>query len=1349
MSTSAAPAFVAVRVEGGLLSADLLASLADPRGDLPGLRPDDYHLLPGTRLGDEIARSWRRLADAWQEFAERRAAFPSADPATEQTRDRWLLPLFAELGYGRLQPSPPVTIASDRYPVSHRWGSVPVHLVGSGVSLDHRVPGVRGTAGSSPYGLVQQLLNRSEEMLWGMVSNGVQLRILRDDASLTRQSFVEFDLERIFADEAYVDFVAFWLACHQSRVEGDPTTCWLERWQREAEVRGTRVLDALRDGVESSIVALGRGFLSYPANQALRDDLRSGRLDRNDYFHQLLRLVYRLLFLLVAEDRDLLHPPGVPDEVCERYARWYGVGRLRGLAERSRGGPHADLWQGLGVVLRSLGGEVSDAPILPALGLPWLGSFLWSERATPALDGARLANRDLLAAIRALAFTAAGSVRRAVDFRNLGAEELGSVYESLLEQHPQVDVAARTFDRMFDLGTTPGHDRKTTGSYYTPGSLVANILDSALDPVMDEAARSTDPEGALLALRILDPACGSGHFLVAAAHRLARRLASIRTGDYEPAPEAVRRALREVVGHCLFGVDVHPMAVELCKVGLWLEAVEPGLPLAFLDGHVVCGNSLLGTTPSLLDAGIPDEACKLLEGDDREVAASWRQANRQEREGGQQTLALSAPTGQVLADLRRRAEAVEEIPDEEPHNLRLKEQQWAAYQDSAELRRQELAASAWCAAFVAPKVPGAPRITTGFLRQVQDLSPREVDDEARSAVLDLAHEYGFFQFHLAFPQVFRDPEPGEPVGPYGWAASGGFDVVLGNPPWEKVQFKEQEFFAERVPSIAAAVGANRKRLIADLAKPEEDGGDPVMYDAYRLALRWADGESHLLRSSGRFPLAGRGQINTYAVFAELMRSLLAPDGRCGMVVPTGIATDDTTKYLFADVVERRSLVSLYDFENREGIFPDVDSRQKFSLLTLSGFARPVEQAEFAFFCHSTDDLADPDRRFVLAPEDLALVNPNTRTCPVFRSRRDAELTLGVYRRIPVLVNDGPDGANPWTVSLRQGLFNMTSDSALFRTAADCEDAGAVLDGNVYRHPDGRTWLPLYEGKMVHHFDHRFAGAKAHGDVTDLSPAAKVDPAAVPLPRYWVNAAEVDKRLLEARQWLLGFRDICRSTDERTVITMVVPRSAVGNKLPLLFSDASSPQFALMCAVLSSFAFDFVARQKIGGASLNFFIVKQLPVLPPDTFVQPAPWDSDHSLAEWLTPRVLELTYTAWDLAGFAEDLGWDGPPFRWDDERRILLRAELDACFFHLYGFDRDDIAYIMDTFPIVRRKDEAAHGEYRTARLILESYDAMAKAADTGDSYQTVLTPPPADPSVAHSVRPSGRPLAPRSARE
>jgi hypothetical protein len=320
------------------------------------------------------------------------------------------------------------------------------------------------------------------------------------------------------------------------------------------------------------------------------------------------------------------------------------------------------------------------------------------------------------------------------------------------------------------------------------------------------------------------------------------------------------------------------------------------------------------------------------------------------------------------------------------------------------------------------------------------------------------------------------------------------------------------------------------------------------------------------------------------------------------------------------------------------------------------------------------------------------------------------------------------------------MLHMTNDSALFQSAAECEAAGGLLDGNVYRSADDRAWLPLYEAKMMHHFTHRWgdyamrAPGSLDSQLPDISARQLANPSYVVQPRYWVAVGDVDKRLRGwDRSWLMGFRDICRNTDERTVIAAVVPRAAIGNNLPLLLPAREPRRVAFLAASLTSFALDYCARFKVGGTHLNFFIAEQLPVLPPETYDKPTPWQPDVNIAEWLGPRILELTYTAWDLKGFAADLGHTGQPFRWDDQRRPLLRTELDACFFHLYGLERDDVDYIMDTFPIVRRNDEAAHGEYRTKRLILERFDAMAKASISGEPYGTVLVPPPADPTVAH----------------
>ncbi|MFN4074249.1 MAG: hypothetical protein ACK4G4_12665, partial [Thermus sp.] len=420
-----------------------------------------------------------------------------------------------------------------------------------------------------------------------------------------------------------------------------------------------------------------------------------------------------------------------------------------------------------------------------------------------------------------------------------------------------------------------------------------------------------------------------------------------------------------------------------------------------------------------------------------------------------------------------------------------------------------------------------------------------------------------------------------------------------------------------------------------------------------------------------------------------MRALLKPGGRMGVIVPTGIATDDTNKHFFAEVVDRGELVCLFDFENRKGLFPAVHRSYKFCLFVLrKGDGSPRgAPAEFAFFLHEPNDLSDPERRFTLTPEDFRLLNPNTKTAPIFRSRKDAELTKHIYRRVPVLIDEakGEEG-NPWGVEFRQGLFNMASDSHLFRTREDLEAQGFRLQGNVFV-KDAERYLPLYEAKMAHQFNHRFGdyAMRPSGSESTQLPEVPLERLADPhyqvLPRYWVLEAEVEERLRAKgwdRGWLLGWRDIARATDERTVIAAVIPRVGVGHKFLLMFPGNSKVASELL-GVIDAFCFDYVARQKLGGTSVGYFTMKQLPVLPPSAFEKPLPfpWEGEPSplpprskpptIADFVRPRVLELTYTAWDLKPFAEDLGYHGPPFPYDPERRFWLRAELDALFFLLY----------------------------------------------------------------------------------
>lgn len=1333
------PGLQATQVVGGLVPPALFGRIQ--AGELnDGLSATSYHLTGRETIRDAVNRSWAYLRGRWEDWrqAEHR---PGDQTGTGMARSMWLSKLFEQLGYGQLQPTRGALQVDDTdFPVSHTWQHVPIHLLGSGVDLDHRNPGVVGAA-RAPQAMVQDLLNRSEEHLWAFVSNGLRLRVLRDSTSLAGSAYIEFDLEEIFDGLLFDEFLLLWQVCHVSRVEkrggidASANDCWLEAWRDDVRASGTRALRELRFGVKDALEALGSGFLTHPDNTTLRAALRDGVLSREDYHRALLRLVYRLLFLSVVEERGLLHPENTDPVIKQRYADYFSVGRLRRLSRIRSGGPHADLWESLRLVLGALGGKGLDALGLPALaGLfdPADKPIDGSTGTQDVLGQAALANQDLLSAMYALGWIRFQGERiQPVDYRNLDAEELGSIYEQLLELVPRVDLDASEFT----LESVAGNERKTTGSYYTPSSLVSALLDSTLDPLLTEARKKAtnaqEWETNLLALTVCDPACGSGHFLVAAARRIARELAEARSGEDEPTPKEIQHALRDVVGHCIYGVDVNPMAAELAKVSLWLEAIQPGKALGFLDPRIRVGNSLLGTTPALVAQGIPDDAFKALEGDDKTLVRELKKRNKVERTG-HGTLQFSTVSGSNV-ELAEHRDPLLQLRDD-ADEVRSQAKQWTDYATGDDLLiRQRIQADAWCAAFVWKLSKGCPEVPTSVMVENARSEVDMIPPDTRSEIDRLAEQYKFFHWHLEFPEIFPVPNDG-PIGPEGW--NGGFSCLLGNPPWERVKLQDQEFFAARDPEIATAPNkAARKKLINALLDGDSPSGK-ALHTAYLEAKRQAEGESHLLRATGRFTLTGRGDVNTYAVFAETFRTVTGPQGRAGIIVPTGIATDATTQYFFKELVSSHTLVSLYDFENEEKVFPSVHHSFRFCLLTGSGRSAPQEKIWLAFRLRQPDQVQE--RRFVLTPEEILLLNPNTGTCPVFRGRRDMEITLGIYKRVPVLARENvPNNKdNPWGISLTT-MFHMSGDSHLFQTREKLEANGWILDGNVFTKGDERM-LPLYEAKLLHHYDHRWATYGSESEVHDLTVEDKQEPDTLVMPRYWVpeNDVPTDRKdskgntIYEAgvatrltnqdwaREWLLGWRDICRVSDERTMINSILPRAAAGHPFPnILFEQPQ--QALLLSAQLSSFVFDYVTRQKIGGTHLTYSYVMQLPVLTPKQV---------GSYQEFCISRHLELTYTAQDMTPFARDFGDTGSPFVWDEERRALLRAELDTLFFRLYGIDRDDVDYIMEMFPVVKRRDMAKHNEYRTKRLILEIYDRMAEADRTGEPYQTILDPPPGE---------------------
>lgn len=1486
--------FTTIRTEGNLLPVDLLQRVAEGDKGLDGLSPEAYHIGENERLNEVINRAWKRCKTTWAAFRKEYRNLPDSDAGTTLTRERWLLVLFQELAYGRLLTSRAKEIDGKTYPISHFWNRTPIHLVSFRHNLDRRTPGVAGAARLSPHGLVQEFLNRSQDHLWGIVSNGLSLRLLRDNASLTRQAYVEFDLEGMMSGEVYSDFILLFLLLHQSRVEAEkPEQCWLEQWTRKAQEQGTRALDQLRRGVEEAIKSLGKGFLAHAGNAEIREKLRKGEMDAHELYQQLLRLIYRLIFLFVAEDRNLLLLPEAKEEVKRRYLNHYSLNRVRRMAGRVRGTRHADLWEGLRVTFRCLYQGES------ALGIDPLGGFLFSPDAIPDLNHAGLSNESLLEAIRHLSYTREGRALRPVDYRNLGTEELGSVYESLLELHPEVNTAAATFD----LRVAAGSDRKTTGSYYTPSSLISCLLDSALEPVIEgrlkEAKRLANGEWrteeekhyaysvvsgtgclaekhelgragiwtneeiperrairpdvsnspgseldsgkysgglgasgqsrvpavpadrpgqsqrtgnafdsqsaggdlhcrpaspsfsgnydsvqttfephsqsqtpqhlkkvwsqtplatrhsllaaqALLNLRLVDPACGSGHFLIAAAHRMAKHLAMIRTGEGEPGPEERRKAIRDVVSHCIYGVDLNPLAVELCKVALWIETLDPGKPLGFLDHHIKCGNSLIGATPELLEKGIPDNAFKPVEGDEKQVATTIRRKNRNERKWKEKNLFAGQAAAPGLD------ETIEEIrewgfmPEDNQQAVSDKANLYHTLMDDPGIRHAKEVADLWTAAFFWPltDASAASVPTEDRFRRFQEGS-LELPDPMRRRMESLARRHRFFHWHLEFPEVFSAPHSLSGSVPNSLPQS-GFDCVLGNPPWERIKLQEKEFFAQRDPEIANAPNAAaRKKLISRL--PEEN---PALWEDFHEAKRNAEAESHYMRASNRYPLSAVGDINTYQIFAGLDRELASDKGRAGIVIPSGIATDDSNKRFFADLTEKKSLISLYDFENREAIFPGVHRSYKFCLLTIGGPGAAPGGADFAFFLTNTSQLREEDRHFSLSAEDIALLNPNTRTCPIFRSKRDAEITKAIYRRVPVLIDEskGEEG-NPWGITFLR-MFDMANDSHLFRTREELEGDGWKLEGNVFVKGEER-YLPLYEGKMMHLYNHRAADVEVNdknilrkGQGSRLSTEDLKNPFRLPIPHYWVDQISVLRALKadHSRFEFIAYKGVSSPTNERTFMGALLPLVAIHHNAPIILSmnSYSNAQYLILLANLNSFVFDYLLRNKANTTYLSFFYLCQIPVLTEKSYSLINFERKEDGTSEWIALRVMELCCTAVDLTPFArkvwKDLIKEASKISnfpglliWNDARRFLIRCELDAIFFHLYGINRDDVDYIMETFPIVKRKDEQKYGEYRTKRVILECYDAMTEAIQTGKPYQTILDPPPADPSVAH----------------
>ena len=917
-----------------------------------------------------------------------------------------------------------------------------------------------------------------------------------------------------------------------------------------------------------------------------------------------------------------------------------------------------------------------------------------------------------------------------INYRDLSVEQLGSIYERLLDHElAHRDGVVTVQPNLFA--------RKKSGSYYTPDALVRLIIKETLTPLVE--GRSAEE---VLALKVCDPAMGSGHFLVSLVDYLSDRViealaaapeeeteshgaAGLNGTPVAERIEAVRATIREnarrggwqleesqlddrhivrrlVLKRCVYGVDKNPMAVELAKVSLWLHTFTAGAPLSFLDHHLRCGDSLFGC---------------------------WvRHAIEQGMDAG--GLALSDPL-QKATQAAHAMHAIEELTDAQIEETEASAKLFAELQEATGPLTTFLSlvhALQWLDLAKKDNKKARSNFLIGLygnpvaVAEGKEAVERNNDKDGHFALLleqarALLAEERFFHWQVAFPGLWHD-----------WTGenSGGFDAVIGNPPWERVKLQQVEWFAARRPEIAKAQrAADRKRLIQAL----KNADDPLA-GAFAQAEQQANATARMARSCGDYPLLSGGDVNFYSLFVERAMALVKPQGMVGLLTPSGIASDKTAAGFFRGVATEGRLRALYDFENRRTrynappFFPDVDSRFKFCVFVASASASASSpSARCAFFLQSTAELADAERCFTLTPEDFARVNPNTGTAPIFRSRRDAELTMGIYQRLPVLVDRSTGEEKAWPVKYVR-MFDMTNDSHLFRTKEELEakERAFPIGGNRWDSPKG-VWVPLYEGKMVQAFDHRAADIVVNpdnlfrtGQAGILDAQKKNSPGRLSKPRYWV--LEDERRRDFLNPWIVSFKDITASTNMRTMIAAVIPHVEAGHTLPVLRIDKTEAyQVSTACFItanLNATIFDYVARQKVPTTHFTWYLLEQLPVVPLKHYKTTD--FGPKTAAEIVQAAVLELTYTAHDMAPFARDMGHVDdagevlPPFPWDEDRRLHLRAKLDALYFHLYGVtNRDDVRYIYSTFPIVERQEQEAYGCYRSLELCLAYMNALA----------------------------------------
>lgn len=1084
-----------------------------------------------------------------------------------------------------------------------------------------------------------------------------------------------------------------------------------------------KIGDTLRDNVEHALELLGNELI-----QQNLDKIDLDKIDVNEFYAELLRIIYRIIFILYAEQRDMLPGAG------SLYFQQFSLSSLRIRAEKPiKAEKNYDLWNKMLITFNL----VRDGNFL--LGVNSYNGSLFKEDNLRIIlkNGMKISNDIVLKVIRLLTTSANHKVRQRINFLEVSEEEIGAIYESLLDFKPFISSSLQ-----FQL--IEGTERKSTGSYYTPKALIDILIRTTLQPLVEDRLEKAgedlkEKKKAILEIKVCDPACGGGTFLLAALDYLGKFLAEVRTGTDSPLEDDLREARRDVLQHCIYGVDMNPLAVELAKISLWLRVSVKDKPLNFLDNHIKCGNSLIGLgqkmeineiSPNAFEAisenkatGIPSENNKL-KNKARDVI---KQEINERKKNGKTTLITSYFTERRTADIcSTKFREIIDMPETDPHKIKEKEQKYEDLRLNENYQQALNEAHIWTSTFFWPfegdSLGEIPRYTT-----IEQLREKLLDPELNKLmekILSIADENQFFHWFIEFPEVFSTER-------------GGFDCILTNPPWDLIQFEEMPFFKDKSKIVTEAINKNERRnLIKSLSTK-----NPNLFKKYVNEWRKIKKINHYFRNSNLYNLTAVGKkLNKYSIFAGRVWNLISPKGQVGIITPTGVATNYFMQNFFKALVNNNALLSMFDFKNELKLFK-IDSRIHFSLLTLGGSDLKVKHIPMAFYCidpieiqkdldvlynilkknsdaklHLPEDLSI----FILNKDDFLLLNPNTLTCPVFRTKRDAELVKRIYKKSAIFLRRNSETeeifTNPWNIRLMTSSFNISTNSDFFLTESDLISRNAKpnnfkLKGGIWIDKKENKYYPLYDGKMIWLFDHRynsveFAGAGKQRKATSIPITIEQhqDPLYLAIPMYWVDEDTIIERKQENYnfKWFFGFRDITNPVSERTFVGTIIPFCAVGNSLPLILFENNPRDKCLLFSNLSSIIFDYVVRQKLSGTHMNFYLLEQMPVLKKE--------DYNDKLKDKIISKYLELVYTSYDLAYFAKDCGFKGDPYKWDEKVRNNLKAEIDAIYAIIYGLKKKELEFIIDSYDQLKRYEIKKFNEFQTKKLVLKAYDKYSK---------------------------------------